>query len=85
MNFTFDSCHQQEQLNLLLEILASEGKQFPYDKIKIEDKNGVILMLMTEDNTYFDTDYFIHLINSYTLATVQWYADNRDRLDEEED
>ena len=85
MNLIFDGYHEQEQLNLLLEILVSEGKQFPYDEIKIEDKNGIILMLMTEDNTYFDTNYFIHLINSHTLATAQWYADNRDRLYEEED
>lgn len=82
MNLIFDGCCEQGQLNLLLEILASEGKSFPYEEIKLENKDGLILMLMNEDNAYFDTDFFIHLINSHTLATAQWYAKNKDRLED---
>lgn len=82
MNLIFDGCREQEQLNLLLEILASEGKSFPYEEIKLENKDGLVLMLMNEDNAYFNTDFFIHLINSHTLATAQWYAENKDKIED---
>lgn len=82
MDLIFDGYHEQEQLNLLLEILASEGKPFPYEEIKLENKDGVILMLMNEKDTFFDTDYFIHLINYHTLATAQWYAENKDKIED---
>lgn len=82
MNLIFDGCREQEQLNLLLEILASEGKSFPYEEIKLENKDGLVLMLMNEDNAYFNTDFFIHLINSHTLETAQWYAENKDKIED---
>lgn len=82
MNLIFDGCCEQEQLNLLLEILASEGRTFPYEEIKLENKDGATLMLMNEDNAYFDTNFFIHLINSHTLATAQWYAENKDKIED---
>ena len=83
MNLIFDGHREQEQLNLLLEILSSEGESFPYEEIKLKNKDGVILMLMNKDTALFDTDYFIHLINSHTLATAQWYAENKDEIEDQ--